>query len=574
MKLLLSALLALAMVVGLLVIPTPQDAKGQYAQATEVLYTPDTSVKFALADLASIDPSIQPYIRYLSLYNVPKVHRQKIGETVSFVINSLSTRRQIYIPVFVGGSDSTVIRLNLKDYNIDPKQWDKLGKEGSGVRPFPEPYFHILLSEANCNFMDKNGIKYTKPGQKAENKKTEKKKVQKEVKRQKQVFTGYYDQLRRPIYETRTVTETIEVEEEVPVTVPDVVAGGAIFTQAPWLDPVAISQLMTLCNSECPIFRADWFIVNATLPPAYYNFLGLGKKEKDFEGLVFANEELAKKARSQFKAVVVQSMVARNNRTLVRSPTFTNGYYWASHDVLNSINEKNLLINFLNEKFDASEIIGTLPNGLQAYFVSDGKGNRLDFANPDVAIDNTAVDRIVRTGRSCMVCHAEGIKPIEDNIRLLNRKLTNLESVRLMVTDEEQAYQVVDLFGSDLDKQIVKDQQIYHDAIGLTNGLNAPDNGKQFSIIWDAYQEWNLTKEVICRECVCTPQQLESYIRMSNDPIMLGLIKLPIRPVRRDQFEQSYGAFMLLIQVARAQGGVPAVTPATPPAVPIFTPKK
>jgi len=572
MKLLLSALLALATVVGLLVIPAPQDAKGQYAQATEVLYTPDTSVKFALADLASIDPSIQPYIRYLSLYNVPKVHRQKIGETVSFVINSLSTRRQIYIPVFVGGSDSTVIRLNLKDYNIDPKQWDKLGKEGSGVRPFPDPYFHILLSETNCNFMDKNGIKYTKPGGNKTTTKTEKKKVQKKVERQKQVFTGYYDQLRRPIYETKTVTETIEVEEEVPVQ--EVVAGGAIFTQAPWLDPVAISQLVTLANSECPILRADWFIVNATVPPAYYNFLGLGKKEKDFENLVFANEELAKKARSQFKAVVVQSMVARNNRTLVRSPTFTNGYYWASHDVLNSVNEKNFLVNFLNEKFDASEIIGTLPNGLQAYFVSDGKGNRLDFANPDVAIDNTAVDRIVRTGRSCMICHAEGIKPIEDNIRLLNRKLTSLESVRLMVTDEEQAYQVVDLFGSDLDKQIVKDQQIYHDAIGLTNGLHAPDNGKQFGIIWDAYQEWNLTKEVICRECVCTPQQLEQYIRLSNDPVILGLIKLPIRPVRRDQFEQSYGSFMLLIQVARSQGAQPAVTPAIPPAVPIFTPKK
>src|SRR5262252_989291 len=573
MKVFLYALCASIVAAVTLCLLPGQDAKGQYPQPqqAEVLFTPDSSVKYALADLAGIDPSIQPYIRYLSLYNVPKVHRQKVGETVSFVINSLSRRRQIYIPVFVGGSDNTVIRLNLKDYDIDPKQWDKLGRDGSGQKPFPDPYFHILLSEVNTQYMDKNGIKYTKPGGQAV-KKTEKKKVQKKVERQKQVFTGVYDQLRRPIYETRTVTETIEVEEEVPVQ--EVVAGGAIFTQAPWLDPLAISQLVTLANSECPILRADWFIVNATVPPAYYNFLGLGKKEKDFENLVFANEELAKKARSQFKAVVVQSMVARNNRTLVRSPTFTNGYYWASHDVLNSVNEKNFLVNFLNEKFDASEIIGTLPNGLQAYFVSDGKGNRLDFANPAVAIDNTAVDRIVRTGRSCMICHSEGIKPIEDNIRLLNRKLTSLESVRLMVTDEEQAYQVVDLFGSDLDKQIVKDQQIYHDAIGLTNGLHAPDNGKQFGIIWDAYQEWNLTKEVICRECVCTPQQLEQYIRLSNDPVILGLIKLPIRPVRRDQFEQSYGSFMLLIQVARSQGAQPAVTPAIPPAVPIFTPKK
>src|SRR5499427_1140946 len=572
MKLLLSALLALATVVGLLVIPAPQDAKGQYAQATEVLYTPDTSVKFALADLASIDPSIQPYIRYLSLYNVPKVHRQKIGETVSFVINSLSTRRQIYIPVFVGGSDSTVIRLNLKDYNIDPKQWDKLGKEGSGVRPFPDPYFHILLSETNCNFMDKNGIKYTKPGGNKTTTKTEKKKVQKKVERQKQVFTGYYDQFKRPIFETRTVTETIEVEEDVPVQ--EVVAGGALFSQAPWLDPTTIAQLIKLTYSEVPILRADWFIVNASVPPAYYNFLGLGNKEKDFENLVFANEELAKKARSQYRAVVVQSMVARNNRTLTRSPTFTNGYYWASHDVLTSTNDKNFLVNFLNEKFDASEIIGTLPNGLQAYFVSDGKGNRLDFANPAVAIDNTAVDRIVRTGRSCMICHSEGIKPIEDNIRQLNRKLTNLESVRLLITDEEQAYQVVDLFGSDLDKQIVKDQQLFADAVGFVNGLDPNANGKQFAIIWDAYQEWTLTKEVICRECCCSSQDLERFVRLSGDPVMLGLIKMPIRPVRRDHFEQSYGSFMLLIQATRATSVQPQAQPQLPTAVPVYTPKK
>src|SRR5499427_7466601 len=571
MKLLLSALLALATVVGLLVIPAPQDAKGQYAQATEVLYTPDTSVKFALADLASIDPSIQPYIRYLSLYNVPKIHRQKIGETVSFVINSLSRRRQIYIPVFVGGSDSTVIRLNLKDYDIDPKQWDKLGKEGSGQKPFPDPYFHILLSEVNCQYMDKYGIKYTKPGEKTVTK-TEKKKVQKKVERQKQVFTGYYDQFKRPIFETRTVTETIEVEEDVPVQ--EVVAGGALFSQAPWLDPTTIAQLIKLTYSEVPILLADWVIVNASVPPAYYNFLGLGNKEKDFENLVFANEELAKKARSQFKAVVVQSMVARNNRTLTRSPTFTYGYYWASHDVLSSVNDKNFLINFLHEKFDASEIIGTLPNGLQAYFVSDGKGNRLDFANPDVAIDNSAVDRIVRTGRSCMICHSEGIKPIEDNIRQLNRKLTNLESVKLLVTDEDQAYQVVDLFGSDLDKQIVKDQQLFADAVGFVNGLDPNANGKQFAIIWDAYQEWTLSKEVVSREMCCTQQELEKYIRLSGDPVILGLIKLPIRPVRRDQFEQSFGSFMLLIQATRATSVQPQAQPQLPTAVPVYTPKK
>jgi hypothetical protein len=151
-----------------------------------------------------------------------------------------------------------------------------------------------------------------------------------------------------------------------------------------------------------------------------------------------------------------------------------------------------------------------------------------------------------------MVCHAEGIKLIEDNIRLLNRKLTNLESVRLMVADENQAYRVMDLFGSDLDKKITKDQQLYYDAVAETNGLAAPANAKQYGVLWDAYQEWNLTKAIICREVCCSAQDLERSIRLSSDPVILGLVKQPTRPVRRDQFEQSFGAFMLLVMAQRS----------------------
>ncbi len=327
--------LALALIFVL--VPGTPSAKAQ-APVLEPIYTPDTSVKFALADLATIDPQFQPYIRYLSLYNVPKVHRQKIGETVSFVINSLSRRKQIYIPVYTGGSDQTVIRLNLKDYDIDPAQFDKLGKEGSGIRPFPDPYFHYLLQ--------KGDVRKTKT-QKVQ------KEVEKEVSKKKLVFTGYYDQFRQPIYREEIVKEkvkqTIEVDEEVDVGFEKKV----VFAQAPWLDPVAIAQLTAATNSEVPILRADWFIVNATLPPAYYNILGLGNKEEDFQKLVFADVKLAEKARSQYKSVVVSSVVARNNRTLTRSPTFTDGYYWESHDTLKSIDDRNYLLNFLNEKFDA-----------------------------------------------------------------------------------------------------------------------------------------------------------------------------------------------------------------------------
>ena len=203
-----------------------------------------------------------------------------------------------------------------------------------------------------------------------------------------------------------------------------------------------VRRLITKTQSQSPIMRAHWF-VNALLPPFYYNFLRIGTKAKDFENLIFTDEKLAKKARGQDKAVVVQSLVARNNRTLTRSPTFTNGYYWVSHDSLTSVDDRQYVQNILDEKFDATEDIGSLPNGLQAYFLTDGQGNTLDSANPDIAIDNESIDRIVRNGRSCIICHAVGIKSINDEVRSLTKKLQNREQVKLLIADKNDAIELM-----------------------------------------------------------------------------------------------------------------------------------
>jgi hypothetical protein len=520
--------------------PQPAPALPAVPAEPQKLYTPDTSVAFALADIQSIDPSIRPYIRYLSLYNIPKEQRKAYGQTVSFVVNSLSTRRSMYIPFFVGGSDETLIRININDYEWKKGVFEKLAKEGSGVRAFPEPYFHAYLQ--------KDIIK------------VQKKKVIKEVTVTKQVQTGRFYSNGQPEYVTRQVVE--KREEDVPATTDT----KRIFSHAPWLTTANITLLSTMAQSEAPIVRADWFIVNATLPPAYYDFLGLGKKLKDFENLVFTNEELAKKARSQDKAVVIQSIVARNNRTMIRSPTFTNGYYWSTHDSKKSVDDRRYMQNFLDEKFDATEDIGTLPNGLQAYFLTDGAGNRLDEADLNIAIDNSNVDRVVRSGRSCITCHGEGIKPIADEIRTLNTKLKNFESIRLLIPNEKDAYRVKDLFDSNLDQRIVLDQQIYFNAVAACNGLPGPVNARQYNEIYNNYAEVLLTKDTIFRDIGVPPDELEKIIRNSNDPVVLGLIKLPIRPVRRDQFEESFQNLMLTVLATRAlqQPNPTAFVPAVP----------
>ena len=528
--------------------------------AQELLYSPDHSVKLALADLKTLPPDIQYTTRYLSLYNIPRNDRIAVAKTVSFVVNSLSTRRKPYVPSFVPNSDFTLIRLNLDDYDWDRKTWEKLGKEGSGPKPFPEPYFHYFIEEQDVeviitpNFVEV--IVETAPIYVGE----------RQVGTVKQGDQFTISQTQGEWYSITTADGTAGwLSKRNCKAVQRTRNTGSRrrrFAQAPWLEASSVIDLVKLTQSECPIYRADWFICNAILPPTYHEFLKLGKNFKDFEKLVFADVNRAENARLQDKGIVIHSSVARNNRTLIRSNALTN-YIWISHDTLRSVDKRKYAQIILNEEFDASEIIGSLPNGLQAYFLTDGKGSRTDFADPNIAIDSTAADKIVRTGRSCMICHSDGIRPIDDEIRSITKMLQDKEQVQLLASKKGDYYKVADLFGSDLSQVVVRDQQSYQNAVNAVTGLDMRVNAANLARIYDGYAETLLTKENVVRECGIPFNELETLIRLSTDNVVAGLIKSPVRAVRRDQWEESFGQFMLLAAgIKKAQQGAPPPAPA------------
>lgn len=515
----------------------------------ERLYTPESSVLFALADLKTLPSNVQPFIRYLSLYNIPKEKRDEYAKCVSFVVNSLSTRRKIYIPEFVGASDKTVIRLNMKNYDWPGKAWEDLALKGSGPRPFPEPYFHTLI-------VKKADIEFETT--------TEKKMVKKEFTRQveKPVQIGVNSQNGKPFYQNKTVDEIYEKEVEVEVEVKTPVKQinkQEVLASAPWINADIVADFISLTQSEAPVLRADWFVINATLPPTYYNFLKLGKSLDDFEKFAFTDLKMAEEARSQDKAVILMSGVTRNNRRVRRSPSFAgSGYYWQSFDVINSTKNNRILEDLLSDKFDATELVASLPNGLQSYFLANGQKVRQDAAPIDIAIDSTSVDRVVRSGRSCMICHAEGVKPIEDEVRALNKWNPQQAGVKLLITKENDSYQIDDLFGSDLDRIVINDQQRFADAVAIATGYKTPiQNAKAYAAIYDQYAEILMTKESVARDLGLTLMELDTFLKNSNDPVMLGLVRQPIRPVRRDQFEESFQRFMLVVMAMRQRPGDP-----------------
>jgi hypothetical protein len=202
MKKLFCGILLLAAGLSAIFTASAQQPEGLPVVVEDKLWTPESSVFFALADLKTIPAEQQKYIRYISLHNIPAAKRDEYAKIVSFIVNSLGTRRKIYIPVFVGASEKTVIRINIKDYDWNPESWEKLAREGSGPRPFPEPYFHTLIVEkAEIKF---DVIK-------------KKKTVVQEV--EKLVQVGVYSNSGQPYYEKRRVKEEVEIEEEVKIPV-------------------------------------------------------------------------------------------------------------------------------------------------------------------------------------------------------------------------------------------------------------------------------------------------------------------------------------------------------------------
>jgi hypothetical protein len=70
------------------------------------------------------------------------------------------------------------------------------------------------------------------------------------------------------------------------------------------------------------------------------------------------------------------------------------------------------------------EIIFNLPNGLQAYFLMDALGRRIDEAPIAIVADrNNADDPVIRNGRSCMSCHYRGMQGFKDDVRQVVRSM-------------------------------------------------------------------------------------------------------------------------------------------------------
>lgn len=320
-----------------------------------------------------------------------------------------------------------------------------------------------------------------------------------------------------------------------------------IRASAPWTNQ---TKLLALTQSQVPIVRADWFLVQTSQQidregTGYYDWLRV-KNRKDFQDLVGLDQKKAESLQKEIRAIVARSGVTLNNRQIIRFATIT-GSYWVTLDVINQKDNRNALRNLNGDyKHDAEEIYGNLPNGLFAFFLSDAQGNRQDAAPDNIAADHQAPgnDKRVHIGHSCIRCHTVGIQPIKDWGRKVYTK-----NVALTSPDYEKLRRLRRLYLTDLEKYIRRDVSDYSETVLSLTGMKADALSKAFAKYHTQYQEADLDIDTIAIETGYSKEKILAALKGQKylDPVLASLLQ--DETIRREHLEE---AFPLLMKYLKA----------------------
>ena len=226
-----------------------------------------------------------------------------------------------------------------------------------------------------------------------------------------------------------------------------------------------LTNLRTEMDCEVPFVHVDWFLANASLPPLYHDILDLPGTDRELEQKlevdVTGNINTAGGFRV-WRAGFNDSGVSNNNRVVERH-TSRYGAYWKSYDFAGSVGPQNIFTHPLTFRHDGGEVVFNLPNGLQAYYISDASGNRIDEAPTTIVSNPAASNPAVRNGLSCMGCHTEGMKTFEDEVRAVILKSPDGpardQGLRLYVEQSE------------MDELVEEDTERYRVALEATGGV-------------------------------------------------------------------------------------------------------
>ena len=299
-----------------------------------------------------------------------------------------------------------------------------------------------------------------------------------------------------------------------------------------------LTNLREEMKCEVPFVHVDWFLATASLPPLYHNILDLPTTDRELErqlGIDVAWNRQNAPGRWVWRAGFEESGVSNHNRVVERH-TFGHGAYWKSYDFAGSVERKNVLTHPLSFEHDGGEIIFNLPNGLQAYYISDAFGNRINAAPIDIVFNPGPSGPTVRTGIACIGCHTKGIRRFEDEVRAESEHKAD------PAFDKEQ---VLRLYVSQdkMDALVRKDRQRFKEALEATGNVFGDDSAEPVEHLYGVFHG----PLDAAHAAAAVGLEAEALLaKIAENPSLqnLGLTSLLIddRKVKRDAWTSSFEA--------------------------------
>ena len=315
-----------------------------------------------------------------------------------------------------------------------------------------------------------------------------------------------------------------------------------------------LGRLQTQMKTGVPSVHVDWFIATASSPPLYHELLSLPSTARELELQldvdVVGNLTTAPGVRV-WRAGFNNSGVSNNNRVVERH-TSRYGAYWKSYDFAGSVGAQNIFTHPLAFNHDGGEVIFNLPNGLQGYYLVNASGFRLDDAPINIVSNPAASDPTVRNGLSCIGCHTEGMKTLEDQVRSViesnaNPPYNKAQALRLYTEK------------SKMDDLVAEDMNRYRQGLEATGGvLGGVEPISRFHEAFQGPVDAAYAAAVVGLETETFRQNIRENRGLQN----VGLLVLDSEngSVKRDAWTSSFRDVMYALDYPGQVGEPPVVT--------------
>ena len=318
-------------------------------------------------------------------------------------------------------------------------------------------------------------------------------------------------------------------------------------TQKPLREKLITLRQKMAC--EVPFVHVDWFIATASLPPLYNDILDLPQTDQALEARLEVNvvENIRNAAGHRvWRAGFNDSGVSNHNRVVERHIS-RYGAYWKSYDFAGSAGKQHIFTHPLSFEHDGGEIIFNLPNGLQAYYLSDAGGRRLDEAPIQIVSNPAASDPTVRNGLSCIGCHTEGMKTFEDQVRGVVEKnpdppFNKDRALRLYVEQET------------MDSLVEEDTDRYRQALEAAGGVfGGIEPVQRFHEAFWRPLDAPAAAASVGLETEAFLQKIRQNVGLKN----LGLLVLETGTMKRDTWTEQFSEVIFALDFPEKSAGQP-----------------